>query len=92
VAKPRFTLGQVVTTAGALNALGRAERDAWELLNRHVTGDWGELDEEDRQENERALKDDCRLFSAYKLPEGTKIYIITEADRSSTCILLPEEY
>jgi hypothetical protein len=92
VADQRFTLGQLVTTVGALDALGRAEQDAWEFVARHVIGDWGDLDEEDRRENERSLQNGCRLFSAYKLSDGTKIYVITEADRSSTCILLPEEY
>jgi hypothetical protein len=55
-------------------------------------GDWGDLDEEDRRENERSLEDGCRLLSAYHLRDGTKIWIITEADRSATTLLLPSEY
>jgi hypothetical protein len=90
--KPKFPLGQIVATPGALTALTDAGNTATEFLDRHVQGDWGELDEEDRRENERSLNDNCRLLSAYRLRDGTKIWIITEADRSSTTILLPEEY
>ena len=89
---PKFPLGQVVSTPGALDALANADQDSWDSLNRHAFGDWGDLDEDDRRENERSLKDGCRLLSAYTLSTGTRIWIITEADRSSTCILLPEEY
>lgn len=60
-------------------------------LNRHLKGDWGDLDDEDKAANDRALEDGTRLFSSYNLPGG-KIWIITEADRSATTILLPEEY
>ena len=62
------------------------------LLPWHITGDWGELDDHDRAENERSLKTGCRLLSAYRLQDGTKIWVITEADRSATTLLLPEEY
>jgi hypothetical protein len=62
------------------------------LLKRHVIGGWGELDEYDRLENERALTDGCRLLSAYILSSGIKFWIITEADRSVTTLLLPSEY
>jgi hypothetical protein len=61
-------------------------------LERHVTGDWGELVEEDRQENELSLRQGFRLFSAYRLRDETKIWIITEHDRSATTLLLPEDY
>ena len=88
---PKF-LGQVVATQGALLALNAARHAPQEFLDRHVQGDWGELDEQDRRENKRSLVDDCRLLSAYHLRDGTKIWIITEADRSATTILLPEEY
>jgi hypothetical protein len=88
----KFPLGQVVSTPGALDALSRAGQDAWEFIVRHISGDWGELDEEDRRENEVSLKEGFRILSAYRLADGTKIWIITEADRSSTCILLPDEY
>jgi hypothetical protein len=62
------------------------------FLARHVTGDWGDLNADDCRENEQSIHDGCRLLSAYLLSDGTKIWIITEADRSSTTILLPEEY
>ena len=61
-------------------------------MARHAAGDWGDLAEEDRRTNDIAIAEGTRLLSAYRLDTGTKIWIITEADRSSTCILLPEEY
>ena len=63
-----------------------------EFLDRHVKGDWGELDEEDRQANDDALIDGSRILSSYRLSNGTKIWIITEWDRSATTCLLPEDY
>ena len=89
---PKFPLGRVVATPGALRAIAAAGHRPQEFLHRHEQGDWGELDKEDCRENERSLKDDCRLLSAYRLRDGNKIWIITEADRSATTILLPEEY
>jgi hypothetical protein len=59
---------------------------------RHVAGDWGEVDAHDSRENELSLKEGFRLMSVYTLPNGVEIWVITEADRSSTCLLLPEEY
>jgi hypothetical protein len=88
----RFPLGQVVTTAGAINAFLNTGEEPLEFVCRHVAGDWGDLDQEDRQENERSVDEGFRILSSYRLSDGTKIYVITEADRSSTCILLPEEY
>jgi hypothetical protein len=88
----KFPLGQVVSTPGALDALARAGEEPWAFISRHVGGDWGELDEEDRRENELSVKEGFRILSAYHLKDGTKIWIITEADRSATTILLPEEY
>ena len=61
-------------------------------LSRHVKGDWGELDEDDRQGNERSLREGYRLLSSYTSKSGTKFWIITEADRSVTTVLLPEDY
>jgi hypothetical protein len=61
-------------------------------LDRHAAGDWGELSPEDIQENELSVREGYRILSAYSLRDGTRIYVITEADRSSTTILLPEEY
>ena len=89
----RFQLGQVVATPGALEALGRAGVTPLRLLGRHEIGDWGDLSDEDTAENEVSLKEGFRLLSSYKLPDtGQKIWIITEADRSATTILLPSEY
>jgi len=87
-----FELGVVVATPGALEALSEAETLPVELLERHAAGDWGELDGHDRRENERSLKHGWRILSSYSLSTGAKVWIITEADRSSTCILLPSEY
>jgi hypothetical protein len=89
---PRFSLGSIVATPGALAALDRAGDTATAFLRRHVSGDWGEVDSEDRAENERSVDSGLRLLSAYALSDGTRIWVITEADRSSTCVLLPKEY
>lgn len=87
----RFNLGRVCGTPGALKAISEAGQDPFEFLSRHQSGDWGELCEEDRRENEYSLKHGLRLLSAYRTANGVKIWVITEADRSSTTILLPEE-
>ena len=84
-----FGLGVVVATPGALELVGPVV--AGGLLGRHAAGDWGDLDAHDRRQNERALRTGTRLFSAYETSAG-RVWIITEADRSSTCILLPSEY
>ncbi len=89
---PRFDPGIIVATPGALEALTLAGETPAAFLCRHVGGDWGDLDEEDRAENELSLQEGFRLLSAYRLRDGTRIWIITEADRSSTTILLPREY
>lgn len=89
---PRFTLGQVVATPGALDALEEAGQVPQEFLHRHIVGDWGDLDEEDRQTNERAVHGGDRIFSAYHTKNGTKVWVITEYDRSVTTLLLPSEY
>lgn len=89
---PRFALGQIVATPGALKALEEAGKSPFEFLDRHASGDWGELGEEDKHENELSLVHGFRLLSAYKLGSGEKIWIITEADRSVTTILLPQDY
>ena len=85
----KFPLGQVVITPNALEKL--KSDDILNALNRHIVGDWGELDDEDRQTNDEALQSGDRLLSAYRSGD-TKFWIITEADRSSTCVLLPEDY
>ncbi len=90
--KPLFTLGQLVATPGALQALEDNGQGCTEYLERHIRGDWGDLCEEDKQANTEAVENGLRVLSAYRLPDGTKIWIITEADRSSSCVLLPSEY
>lgn len=92
VCQPLFSLGRMVATPGALQALVEAGEEPLLYLSRHVRGDWGELTPGDRKENERAVLTGARIFSSYKTAAGTKIWVITEADRSSTCLLLPEEY
>jgi hypothetical protein len=88
----RFPLGRTVTTPGALEAMVCAGETPLPYLVRHVAGDWGDLDQHDKAENEVALKDGLRILSAYRLSDGTRIWVITEADRSVTTILLPDEY
>ena len=85
-----FSLGQTVTTRNALDTLH--PEDVLIAMTRHCDGDWGDLCEEDRQSNERALTHGGRLFSAYQDREQTIFWIITEADRSATTVLLPEDY
>jgi hypothetical protein len=88
----RFPLGQTVATPGALAAIDRNHAEPLTFLARHQAGEWGDLDPMDLAENEHSINCGLRLLSAYTLLDGTRIWIITEADRSSTCILLPEEY
>ena len=86
-----FPLGQIVATPGVLKLLEEAGEDPCLLLARHHSGDWRELDPHDRRENELSLKHGWRLLSSY--PVGNeRVWIITEADRSYTTILLPSEY
>jgi hypothetical protein len=89
---PLFALGQIVGTPGALQVLEEAEKHPAELLVRHVTGDWGQLEEEDKEENERSVEQGFRILSAYELETGVKVWVITEWDRSVTTLLLPSEY
>lgn len=88
----KFSLGQVVATPGALAAFEQSGEQPLDYVRRHQSGDWGDLCDEDRQENEFSLLHGFRLLSAYKLRNGAKIWVISEADRSSTTILLPSEY
>ncbi len=87
-----FGLGRVVATPAALAEMAIAGESPSRLIARHQSGDWGEVDAHDRRENEQALKTGARLLSSYPLWTGAKVWIITESDRSSTTILLPEEY
>ena len=90
--QPAFELGQIVATPGALAAIKKAGQQPGEFLTRHINRDWGDLDEEDRKENEYSLEHGFRLLSAYKTNAGDRLWIVTEADRSVTTLLLPEEY
>ncbi len=90
--EPLFPLGQIVITPGALQALENAGQLPHEFLRRHVHGDWGELDEHDVKQNERALQQGLRLLSSYRTNQGIKLWVITEWDRSVTTLLLPAEY
>ena len=87
---PKFALGRISATAGVVRMLRLEEIHI--ALCRHVTGDWGELVEDDREQNEIALKERNRLLSVYYGETGVKFYIITEHDRSATTVLLPEDY
>jgi hypothetical protein len=84
-------LGRVVATPGALKLLTEAREHPFDYLARHATGDWGELCAFDRRQNKIALREGYRVLSSYEISAG-RIWIITEADRSITTILLPEDY
>ena len=88
----KFTLGRIVATPGALEALAESGQTPEPFLARHIQGDWGNVCDEDKQLNDQSLVSGERLLSAYKTSKGERLWIITEADRSSTCILLPAEY
>jgi hypothetical protein len=88
--KPRFALGRLVITQGAVLALKR--EDVKTALARHLAGDWGDVDDHDKAENDLSLVQGFRLLSAYKTQAGVRFWVITESDRSVTTILLPEEY
>jgi hypothetical protein len=90
---PLFPLGEIVSTPGAVQALTRERSDFLEFLRRHVSGDWGDLCDDERRENELSVKEGFRTLSAYRLTRtGVKLWVITEADRSVTTFLLPDEY
>ena len=91
-AKPPFPLGRIVFTPGAVDALIRAKQDLHNFINRHMNGDWGDLPDEDKAENEYSLEHGFRIFSTYTTAAGEKLWVITEADRSATTLLLPGEY
>ena len=93
----KFTFKQLLATPGANEAFNRNQQSPHELLERHLSGDWGELCEEDKQLNEQALVDGSRLMSAYRLKDATRVWCITEAigddgQREATTFLLPDEY
>lgn len=88
----RLPLGQVVATPGALAAIERAGQGPLAFLHRHASGDWGIVGEADKAANDRALRRGERILSAYRTATGEKLWVITEHDRSTTTILLPDEY
>ncbi len=95
--QPKFNLGRVVATPGALNALEESGESPSLLLNRHIQGDWGIVCDEDKALNDAALVNGSRLLSAYTTANGTKLWIITEAvdddgNRAATTILRADEY
>ena len=93
----KFLLGQLAATPGALEALETSGQTPDFFLARHLAGDWGEVNEEDRRLNDEALVHGDRILSAYRTLKGVKLWIVTEAaddngHRAATTILLPEEY
>lgn len=95
--KPKFSLGQILATPGALDALQESGQNVQFFLARHVRGDWGEVCQEDKELNDQALVDGSRLLSAYRTLRGSRIWVITEAadeqgHRVATTALLPSEY
>jgi hypothetical protein len=93
--KSLFSLGRMVSTPGALNLMLEHGAQVQGLLYRHCHGDWGQVSAGDAQLNDAAVRDGTRILSSYQLVRGdrrTRVWIITEADRSSTCLLLPEEH
>ena len=96
-ARAKFHPGQIVATPGAIEAMRASGQNAQDFLVRHLRGDWGDLDDEDRKLNDEALIDGSRLLSSYVTKANTKLWIITEAIddeglRASSCLLIPEEY
>jgi hypothetical protein len=85
-----FRLGRIVATPNALNTL--TQPDILTAIQRHQAGDWGDVESDDRQANDRALTERTRLLSVYHSGQGRKFWLITEANRSVTTVLLPEDY
>lgn len=89
----KFEAGTVVCTTNFQSKLGGSwQKTAAAVLSRHVSGDWGDLSDEDKETNEQALKEGNRLLSSYDTDSGVKVWVITEWDRSVTTVLLPEDY
>jgi len=85
-----FRLGRIVATPNALARL--SQEDIFTAIQRHQAGDWGDLCDDDKRENQLSREKGFRLLSAYQAQNGTKFWVITEADRSVTTVLLPEDY
>lgn len=92
VSTPLFRTGQVVATPLALECLRAGGIEPADLISRHVNGDWGDVSATDRQQNDNAVRDgDYPIVSAYELTTGARVFIVTEADRSVTTLLCPDE-
>ena len=89
---PRFTLGRIFATPAAVDVLNRAQVSPVDLLTRHLRGDFGDLAESDREQNERAVATGQRILSSYVLPNRQTVWLLTEPDRSATTFLLPGDY
>jgi len=92
-----FPLGRIVMTANLQYRLQEANPESWEkelhqIITRHASGDWGDLDQEDKRENQLSLERGFRIFSAYNTAKDIRVWVITEADRSCTTALLPQDY
>ena len=90
--QPLFATGHIVATAGAVEACARAGVNLMDYVRRHVTGDWGDLQEADIRANESAMQVGDRILGTYGLGNGERLLIVTEGDRSATTVLTPEEY
>ena len=93
----KFQLGTVVATPGAIEALSESGQDAGFFLDKHLSGDWGEVDADDQKANDQALIDGSRLLSSYRTLKGVVIWVLTEAEgddgqSASTCLTTPDEY
>lgn len=88
---PKFIFGRLTATPGAMTVLDNRNDLIIKMIQRHTRGDWGDIDQDDKESNDHALSIGARLLSVY-IELDTKFYVITEADRSMTTILLPEEY
>lgn len=88
--QPLFEIGQLLATPGVMDAVGQQE--IFDALNRHIRGDWGNVCDDDKVANDEALQDGLRILSSYYTGDDVKFWILTEADRSATTVLLPEEY
>jgi len=88
----KFPLGQIVATPGALDLLRESGETPAKFLSRHVQSDWGEICDEDKRLNDEAIASGSRVLSAYRTAKGERLWVITEADRSSSCLLRPDEY
>lgn len=90
--RPRLPLGRLLATPAAMAALDAVGVSVFSLVNRHARGDWGDVCDEDRQHNDLAAIAGQRVLSSYPLPDGQKVWILTEWDRSATTVLLPDDY